>query len=315
MEGTVPRTWFLSFCSAVAAGLRQKSLACDDSCSLTDQKHELRIVLLGKTMAGKSATGNTILGEEVFKLLLLSPFDTQSCKRVSRVINGRKISVIDTPGLFDTEITKDVIEEEIKRCEWFSAPGPHAFLVVIKLERFTEEYAKVTEYIEQLFGEEALNHTMAVFTHGDQLEGQDITRFVQSNKALRTFVRSCGSRYFVIDNKKQDSVQVMQLLNNIDEMVCYNGGACYTNENFQKAEREIEKVKQRILKENEEERKREMEALVCQHMHLQHEELEKMKRQLAKEQEEQARTKAEDSNLSMSHLIKMCQEIIRLLLE
>ncbi len=52
--------------------------------------------------------------------------------------------------------------------------------------------------------------------------------------------------------------------NKIDKMVTGNGGQYYTSEMLERAEREIEEEKQRILKENEEQRQRETEALRTQ---------------------------------------------------
>lgn len=102
-------------------------------------------------------------------------------------------------------MTKEEVEKEIKLCISLSAPGPHAFLVVIKPERFTNENAKTIEYIERLFGKEAINYTMALLTHRDQLDGQDIKAFVRNNKALQGFVRRCGGHCVWIDNIKQDN--------------------------------------------------------------------------------------------------------------
>lgn len=210
---------------------------------------------------GKSAAGNTILGREAFESELSPSSLTSECQKAKGDVEGQKVAIIDTPGLFDTNFTQEDVLNRIKMCISLSAPGPHAFLVVLHLGRFTEEEKQTVKMIQTTFGEDAAKYTMVLFTHGDQLKKQTIEGFISDSPDLKAIIRTCSNRYHVFNNEIKDPKQTMQLLDKIDKMIMVNGGSYYTNEMFMRAEMAIQKEKDRILKEMKAQRQKELDAL------------------------------------------------------
>ncbi|KAF7710147.1 GTPase IMAP family member 9 isoform X2 [Silurus meridionalis] len=278
------------FVGVVAIGI--KIFKQDNHLSEEEFSDELRILLIGKTGVGKSATGNTILGNKAFESEISSSSVTTQCEKADGNIHGRKVFVIDSPGLFDTQLSADEVINRIRLCIPFSAPGPHVLLVVIQIGRFTEEEEKTVEVFQTIFGEKSSSYTMALFTHGDQLKGKTIHQFVRNNTKLLNFLQKCKGGYHMFNNEDQNRGQVIQLLDQIDKMVTLNGGGHYTTEMLQEAERAIEAEKQRILKENEAQRQKEIEDL---RKKFEGEAFEKARREFQEEQERQARWRAERS--------------------
>ncbi|XP_052416676.1 GTPase IMAP family member 7-like [Carassius gibelio] len=214
----------------------------------SDSLPEKRIVLLGKTGDGKSSAGNMILKQQVFKSKASPESVTTECVSGDRKVHGKKITVIDTPGLFDTGLDEEAIKSEIIRSVIESSPGPDMFTIVLKVGRYTGQEMEVVDKIMEYCGEDTFNHSVVLFTHGEQLEGQTIEEFVKISPKLQELVDKCGGRCHVIDSKywrtrqmgyRSNRVQVKNLLETIEQKL-KDKNTCYTNELLQIVEEEIQ---------------------------------------------------------------------------
>lgn len=144
--------------------------------------------------------------------------------------------MIDTPGWSDnSSLFETDVKQEIIKCINMSSTGPHVFLLVLPIGRFTNKEINTVMNILKEFGDEVTKYMIVLFTKGDDLEDRRIEDYLKEiHPDLKKIIQICGQRYHVFNNRDNKNDQVSSLLKKINEMVERNDGKWYTTAMYQK---------------------------------------------------------------------------------
>lgn len=144
-------------------------------------------------------------------------FDTESqttsCAEKRSRINGKMVTVLDTPGCLP--LSSDLLTPR-------SSHGLTAVLLVVNVSSsFTRAHREAVENQLEAVGGHVWSRAVVLFSHGDWLGDTDVEQRIESEgEALQRLVERCGNRYHTLDNRNWgDGAQVKTLLGLIEEML------------------------------------------------------------------------------------------------
>lgn len=224
------------------------------SSSSSDEK-KLSVVLLGVSGSGKTSAVTLIAQQAAshrstgpVPLPWSRPQPTHGCQRTKVLLGeeeeeghwGRQLVLVDTPELWDEDGREDV--ELVQDCLALALPGPHIFLLVLQLGRFTQAESLMLGHLQRIFGRDFAERALVLFVQNQQgphlLQAPAFHQGPQqgacdyvygAHASLQALVRCCGARFYQLTIYQggagdQSSLQVQELLAAMDRLLAAHGG-------------------------------------------------------------------------------------------
>lgn len=223
---------------------------------------ELRILVIGSSGPSQFLLTNFILGREVFSEEVYSIASSQ--KNVGELV-GRRVTVVNGPNLYEKDLSKSKMRNELRRSMCLSTPGPHAILIAFDLEKISPNDMKTPKLIKDKYGENVLNYTMILLVYDGHLRGRALNDKVKrTDWHLRELVEQCNCSYHVFSKNWRNRSGSRELLHKIERMLQTIGGHHYINRSYKRAEESVRNEERKLRKKRQSETERMCQELEAQ---------------------------------------------------
>ncbi|KAH3876293.1 hypothetical protein DPMN_000132 [Dreissena polymorpha] len=140
---------------------------------------------------------------------------------------GRKLEVVDTPGIFDTSFDDKTVCQQIAQCIGLTLPGFNAICLVLRPDRFSKEMVETVELFFKFFGRGVDAYAFVILTYMETeeamknyIKGGEAKPDDEGQKAFQVLRKRCQDKLLCIDNKASKNVKeqmVWNILTAIDE--------------------------------------------------------------------------------------------------
>lgn len=176
---------------------------------------ELRIVLMGGNIVGKTSVRNTILKIKQEKNM------SKKCVMSKGEVDKQTVILIDTPGWWpyaSVKETSEPVKQEIRSSVTMCPPGPHAVLLVLPSSAsFTEAHRRTVKEHMELLGRNVWKYCIVVFSRDYWMGTPTIEEHIENEgEDLQWLINKCGNRYHVINcMERDDEKQVRELMEKV----------------------------------------------------------------------------------------------------
>ncbi|KAJ8406674.1 hypothetical protein AAFF_G00295900 [Aldrovandia affinis] len=209
----------------------------------------LRLILVGPQGGGRSLLGDTLLGHGG------SPGVLRECVSRRAFVEGKEVTVVDTPDLLGSSMGAAERAREALRSVQLASPGPHAFLLVMQAPGSRDaggiDEAGALRALLALVGEGALSYVLPVLTHADSLGSScTLNQLLQGAPGGLTATLSlCSQRAELVENgpacpPAERRALGVRLLERVEEMRTLEGSH-YVHE----LQRREDRIREKLLED------------------------------------------------------------------